>query len=326
MTDYVLRAGESLELPRSIMHVKASGAAIVVEDPGVQRQRNNYIVVPSDIVGATVELAPPNGQNVFPADMAVGMIVSVLADGEQHIVRLGQVNLAGLGAIAALSITTVGDQWRLSCLLEGVTGHEGIVGKAQAIARGMGVAWPEGVAVTVGVDGSASISRAMSSGSLAAVIDVIVGVSNVIGSNRPPTVIYLGDKTVRFADQQTGLTPGEWVVAVRASGSPQLGVEFNPVETEAAKHDHHLAYLVTDCEPSIASGANGAWHVIILGDDTAKRRWNLDTVSVTGVGGTENIELSAEFSKAQSVMLQGFVEAILVGSRAAMEVAEGGGK
>jgi hypothetical protein len=113
----------------------------------------------------------------------------------------------------------------------------------------------EAVDLTVAVDLSASMAPVIGDGSVAAVVDGVVGLGQVVGFGRSLDVRLLGERPV---DVEPVAPTALAAATMKAIGRAGLGCGFRSVPTTARESPGSVTYVVTDGVPADVAALRAA--------------------------------------------------------------------
>jgi hypothetical protein len=221
--------------------------------PGVVNPRPSHMVLRS-IEGVTVvRVLPGQGAEAFPQGTILNLTLqtdgSRDVDGDLVVVR--DVEVSGLPVRDLLEIAEH-DATRLSVTARKVVRDEQLgplSEAARAAARHqLGVErTAEGRDLHVAVDMSASMAPRMRDGSVRAVVDVVVGLSQVVGADRALAVSLLADPPRPVTADTPAALSVQTAREMEASG---LGCGFRSVPPGSGVSPETVVYVVTDAVPA----------------------------------------------------------------------------
>ncbi len=240
---------------------------------GVIRQRPGVMVLPRVDRALTVRLVPEQAA-AFAAGTVLGVRITTEAtsDSAGDDVVVQAVDVSGLPVRDVVVIDVV-DAQRLSVTANRVVRDEALgllAGKARAAARAhMREATPEPVHVLIAVDMSASMAEALARHGVEAVIDVVAGLSQVVGAGRELEVCLLAGRPVPVPEVGIRELASATRSAIDRAG---LGCGFRSAPPDLPVRPASLTYVVTDAVPAdvaalrAANRPGDARHLVIVGD------------------------------------------------------------
>jgi hypothetical protein len=181
------------------------------------------------------------------------------ADADEEVVVLRDVDVSGLGARDLVAVAAH-DADRLRVTARGTVPNPRLgplAGLARAAARHrLGVErTAEAVDLTVAVDLSASMAPVIGDGSVAAVVDVVVGLAQVVGFGRSLGVRLLGERPVDVEPVAPTALAAVTTTAISRAG---LGCGFRSVPDGVLDSPGSVTYVVTDGVPADVAALRAA--------------------------------------------------------------------
>lgn len=290
MPTFVLNRGDSLTLPHQPLHLSARivrsgtparlGARLVGGPPmaGARHPNPELMILPS-VAEPTVVRVSPSDTDVFAERTTVTLHLWTddVHNAEQIVVLVNGVDASGLGSCDLLVLGPTDEGVTVTAVES--AGDEPVGGLA---ARVRSEAWsrlriselgaPARSDLAIGIDVSSSMLASFVDGSVAALVEAVVGVSFVVG--RPPGRVracLLGQTPTWLPEMPGHELPDAVIAAVRRSG---LECGFRPwtATPPVAEDGRSVFYVLTDAEPpdagafAAATATDGVIrHLIISG-------------------------------------------------------------
>lgn len=248
--------------------------------PSALTPRPSMLKLPRLHGPTAVRVVPGQGRRVFPEGTILDLTLQTDRgrSGDEDVVVVQDVEVSGLVS-RDLLVVAEHDGARLSVTALKVVADKPLgrlSQQARAAARHrLGVErTAEPHDLLVGVDLSSSMAPRIADGSVTAVVDVIVGLSQVIGSGRRLDVALLGDRAVPVPDAP----PAELAAATaRAIAENGTGCGFRAVPPGRPLGRETLAFVVTDAVPADVAALRATRRqgenrtLVILSDGRASR-------------------------------------------------------
>lgn len=257
---------------------------------GVIRPRPGVVVLPRVEQALTIRLLPDrSGEFAAGAALAVRVTTEPTPDSAGDDVLVQSVDVSGLPMRDVLVIDVL-DPWRLSVTANQVVRDEPLgplASAARAAARThLRDGAPDPVHVLIAVDTSASMAAALGWGSVEAVVDVLAGISQVIGHDSEPTVCLLSESTIRLP-----AAPVRGLAAATRSTMYQTGpgCGFRSAPPDLPVRPPSVTYVVTDAVPAdvaalrAAGGHTDVRHLVLLADGGEPAPPDADGLPITRV-------------------------------------------
>jgi len=287
MPTYLLKDQERTTIARRRVQVSVtvdrSACPIVLEatcgggpDGSAIVPRPGFMILPRVADRTVIRVVPGNGA-IFPAGTRVGLMLRTepdRGDPEPDEVIVRTVDVSGLGSRDLAAVDVDGPRLGVSALAAVVAAP---VGRLQAMARAAAVTAVLGVdrltgglveASVVAIDMSVSMAPAVAEGSVEAVVDVVAGISLVVGHGRPLRVCLLGKQPVWLPE-----TPIHELAVSTARQVNDFGFEYGFRSWPAALRDiaseaRTVVYVVTDGIPADGPDSHApdaARHLVTIG-------------------------------------------------------------
>jgi hypothetical protein len=221
--------------------------------PSAVTPRPSMLKLPRLHGPTAVRVLPGQGRRVFPEGTILDLTLQADAgrSGDDGTVVVQDVEVSGLVS-RDLLVVDEHDASRLSVTALKVVADKPLgrlSQQARAAARHrLGVErTAQSHDLLVGVDLSSSMAPRIADGSVTAVVDVVVGLSQVIGSGRRLDVALLGDRTVPVPDAPPAELAAATARAIAANG---MGCGFRAVPPGRPLDRETVAFVVTDAVPA----------------------------------------------------------------------------
>ena len=248
------------------------------EAPGVIRQRPGVIVLPRAVVEQlrrplTIRLLPERaGEFAAGAALTVRVTTEPTFDSAGDDVLVQAVDVSGLPVRDVIEIGAL-DRATLSVKANKVVRDEQLgplASAARAAARAhLRDAAPDPVNILIAVDTSASMAYPLSWLSVDAVVDVLAGMSQVIGQDRELAVCLLAGGVVRLEPVPVRELAAETRGAIQRV---RPGCGFRSAPSGLPVRPPSVTYVVTDAVPAdvaslaAAGGPEDRRHLVLLAD------------------------------------------------------------
>lgn len=267
MPNYILDDHDRIPIARRPLRVEVAaegvaGAVALVarrgqaEDRSVLHPRPGVMILPRIDERTVVRVEPSGVQGVFPDGtvVTIRLITDEMRDTEPDVVTVQSMDVSGLAYRDLAAVDVDADRLVVSALNAVV---DVVLGELAAAARSAAravlgvdrVTDADAVHLVVGVDVSTSMAAAIAEGSVAAMIDVVAGLSHVVGFGRRLSVCLLGDRPTWLPDVPVTELAASTAQAITATG---LGCGFHaaPPELRGAPRESTVMYVVTDGMPA----------------------------------------------------------------------------
>lgn len=247
-------------------------------DPSAIRPAPLLMILPTVAERTLIRVEPRNGLGVFPEGTVVSITLQTDALGaDVDTVHIHAVDVSGLTHRDLAAVDVESDRRLGVSALNAV--EDVVLPELAAAARGEARAAlevdrvPDGYAVNlvIGIDTSASMAPAIAEGSVGAVLDVMTGLSHVIGWNKRFDVCLLADRPRWLPDvtaDELASTATREIVAVGLG----CGFRSTPPELMHPHGQRTVTYVVTDGPPpdhdelaAVHRGDGDVRHVVMIG-------------------------------------------------------------
>ena len=254
------RDGAGRPMPEGSVLLAARAGDVPAQ--GALRPRPSMMVLPRIEERTVVRVLPGQGRDVFDEGTILNLTLRTdrTRDADEDVVVIRDVEVSGLGFRDLLSVE-VADHARLTVTALNAVADKPL-GRLSAAARAaarhrLGVErTDEPTDLLVAVDMSASMAPAFADGTVAAVVDIVVGLAQVTGFGRDLQVWLLGEQAVRVPapDEPTELATAT-MSAIAATG---LGCGFRSAPAGIPDGREQVVFVVTDAVPPDAGELRAA--------------------------------------------------------------------
>jgi hypothetical protein len=282
-TNHILTDNDAVRIARRPITMTVAGGrpgevklvARPGETSGARTRGNPAIMVLSAIDGRTEIRLEPRPGELFPDGTIVSLELCTAAGSgeEQDVVNVLDVEVSGLPFRDLVVIDIVDDRsdTLLVSALDVVDDPavtplaEMARAAARAHLRQDGIADP--MRVLVAVDMTLSMAPAMRDGSLEAALDVLVGLSQVIDSDRVPEVFLFAEQIERLPPAEILDLASTTADEVRRRG---LGCGFRSTPAELRVDENTITFVLTDAAPADGAALRRAHeagklkHVVVI--------------------------------------------------------------
>jgi hypothetical protein len=289
MTKYNLKDNQQAKVARRTLMLTVSGGRpgeiVLTARHGEEVERNDPRGNPGALSQleinehTVVRIEPRPGGRPFPHGTiaSLELVTSRNANGDQDSIMVCDVEVSGAPFRDMVTINVSEDEKSLT-----VTalhpGDDPEVNDLAKMARAAARAYlgfdrlHEAVRVLVAVDMSASMAPALSDGSVGAALELIIGISQVIDSDRIPEVFLLTEQPEKLSGVGIKDVATNAVQEIQDQKKRRLGCGFRATSAELTSASNSLTYVITDAVPAdvaaleAAHGASTAQHLLVLGD------------------------------------------------------------
>lgn len=255
-------------------------------DPTAHRPHLGMLLLPDVTRGTVVRVRPPGDAAFFPAAARIGLRLETepRPGAEPVEVVVENVDVAGLRACEVLVLRPRGDLIGVEVVdavgedpMEGLAAR--VRSRAWAALRVEERGHPERHLTTLLVDRSGSMRPAVEDGSLAALVEAVVGLASVVG-RREPVRVGLTGRLVTWLPPARGPELARVVVAALDEDGYGCGFRPSGIELDAPEDPDRpsAVFVLTDATPSdvavLAAQARHDGrrrHVLVAGHDQAGR-------------------------------------------------------
>jgi hypothetical protein len=280
MPNYILDGDERVSIADRPVAVTVGGRGDVVLQAHVggrveptAQVRPDIVVLPRIVDRTVVRVVPGRGVSRFPDGTRVAVRVQTQQPPhlEADTVEVRAVDVSGESFRDFLAVERSGDQVTVTALSKTDDVELSDLGRAaRAEAKAcLGIdRTGEPLRITVTVDTSASMRGPLADGSVAAVVDMVTGVAQVIGGESPLEIALLADDVTRLPE-----TPLVELAAAteRALSGHGFGAGFRSVLAAGRTDGPTRTYVVTDAVPADAATLRAGHrrgderHLVLLG-------------------------------------------------------------
>jgi hypothetical protein len=212
-----------------------------------------------------IRISPPDGLSVFPSDSTYSVIVGPEGrDADRLMLR--SLDASGLQRRDVITMVPLGGEVMVSAV-----GHTAepvlppLAAKARTAARevlGMPtVSAEQAVALAVAVDTSASMQRCLGAGTVSNVLQLLMGLGQVVASSQRVGSNLVGQSLSRLPDQPLDAFALPVTEAARAM-PPSIGFRSDLVPDAGAQA---VTYVLTDAVPAdLPSARTDLLHLVVL--------------------------------------------------------------
>lgn len=292
---------------------------------GVRTPRPGLLVIPEVRYRTVLQVRPAGGPSTFPEGTVLDLAVrgdAAGAAGDTVIVQ--PVDVSGLSERDLVVLDVAGSRMvvaALGAVREPTLTELASAARAAARARLARDRTPRTADVVVAIDQSASMAIARDDGSLAAAVDVVLGLSHVIAWDAELSVRFVGDRVSTLPRAE----PAELArAAVAELDRLGLGCGFRSAAPELAARQRTITYLLTDGVPADMAATRAAHrrddvrHLVLLGADRADRPGSspggrVDDPPVTSLPAPPTDTAAGEYLLRHQDELADLVDSLLVG-------------
>lgn len=293
MSTYILNNHDRISIARRPVTVSVSGGGPpgqvllgtsgAASDQEVRHPRPDVMILPNVTQPVTrpmvVRVLPGQGCTVFPDGTVVSVTLRTdrTRDADEDVVVVQSIDVSGLFHRDLVEVGVDGARLSVAALNAVVDSPlPPLPAAARAASRAhLGAdRLTDAVDVVIAVDTSASMAPLLADGTVEAAVDVLAGLSDVVGWGRSLTVHLLGERAERLPDVPAADLAAATVAAVGRFG---LGCGCRTSSPESAGSAPSVTFVVTDAVPAdvealrAGQGPDTVRHLLLLGQAVTRQ-------------------------------------------------------